>query len=100
MNSHFRPLLWSTVLLTAISITGYSQIGEFKEYIHVGSPEQKGKVNYDAENQQYTLEGASGNMWGTADDFHFLWKKMKGNFIIQALIEFGPKGSPSSEMHR
>ena len=100
MNNHFRPLLWSAVLLTAISITSYSQIGEFKEYIHVGTPEQKGKVNYDAENQQYTLEGASGNMWGTADDFHFLWKKMKGNFIVQALIEFGPKGSPSSEMHR
>src|SRR6185295_10883633 len=100
MKSHYRPLLWSAVLLTAMTTPCYSQIGEFKEYSHVGTPEKKGSVNYDADTQQYTLEGASGNMWGTADDFHFLWKKMKGNFIIQALVEFGPKSSPSSEMHR
>ena len=100
MKNHHRTILWSAVMFTAISNMGYAQIGEFKEYTHVGTPEKKGVVSYDAENQQYTLEGASGNMWGPNDDFHFLWKKMKGNFILQALVEFGPKGSPNSETHR
>ena len=82
MNTNYSPLLWSAVLLSAVSTICYPQIGEFKEYSHVGAPEKKGVVNYDAENQQYMLEGASGNMWGTTDDFHFLWKKLKGNFIL------------------
>ncbi len=49
-------------------------------------------MNYDSEQQEYTLEGASGNMWFDHDDFHFLYKKMKGDFILQAQVEFIGKG--------
>jgi TolB protein len=67
-------------------------IGQFKSYVHIGNPGAKGNVNYDSEIQEYTLEGASGNMWADHDDFHFLWKKMSGNFILQAQVEFYGKG--------
>ncbi len=99
MKNNCIAFLWTAAFITAMSTISYSQIGGFKEYTHVGSPERKGAVNYDAESQEYALEGASGNMWMANDDFHFLWKKMKGNFILQATVEFGPK-SPNSDGHR
>lgn len=82
-----------SILLFAVlvfSLQGYAQkmIGQFKSYVHIGNPGAKGNVNYDSELQEYLLEGASGNMWFDHDDFHLLWKKMKGDFILQAQIEF------------
>ena len=62
--------------------------GEFVRYTHIGNPEKYGTIAYDAGQQFYTLEGASGNMWGEKDDFHFLWKRLKGDFILQATLEF------------
>lgn len=82
-------------LLLLISVCGFSQskkIGEFTDFTHIGNPAKKGIVRYNDKLQEYTLEGASGNMWFDKDDFHFLWKKMKGNFILQARIEFIGKG--------
>ncbi|MDQ3277391.1 MAG: biopolymer transporter TolR, partial [Bacteroidota bacterium] len=32
------------------------------------------------------------NIWGTADGFHFAWRKLKGNFILQTRAKFLGKG--------
>ena len=32
-------------------------------------------------------------MWYTADQFHFAWKKIKGDFIIRATVKFIGKGT-------
>jgi TolB protein len=64
----------------------------FTGFTHVGTPLMKGAMTYDSIKQEYLLEGASGNMWGPNDDFHFLFKRMKGNFILQTRIEFVGKG--------
>jgi Tol biopolymer transport system component len=90
------------ILLSALlsfSLQGYAQkmIGQFRSYVHIGNPGEKGNVNYDSEQQAYAMEGASGNMWFDHDDFHFLYKKMKGDFILQAQVEFVGKGV---EAHR
>ena len=52
---------------------------------------------YDAGRQEYTLTGSGSNMWAKSDQFHFLWKKLKGNFILRARVEFIGKGV---ELHR
>ena len=52
-----------------------------------------GSAIYDAAAQDYTLTGAGTNMWFGRDQFHFLWKKMKGDFILRARIEFVGKGA-------
>src|SRR5262249_47691612 len=41
---------------------------------------------------EYTLEGAGSNMWKSIDQFQFLWKKIKGDFIITATVRFIGKG--------
>lgn len=82
-------------LILLLSLSAFSQnqsTGVFKDFTHVGNSDVKGSVKYDMENQEYILEGASGNMWNDKDDFYFLSKKMKGNFILQAQVEFLSNG--------
>lgn len=80
------------LVFLGFSMISWAQEGMFGGYTHVGSPDKKGSVQYNAEEQEYTMEGASGNMWFDKDDFHFLWSKMKGDFIVTAQVEFLTKG--------
>jgi regulation of enolase protein 1 (concanavalin A-like superfamily) len=66
--------------------------GEFEAQGDVGSPKLAGSAGYDAASREYTLTGAGTNMWFTTDQFHFLWRKMKGDFVLRARIEFIGKG--------
>lgn len=65
-----------------------SKIGLFDEQSDVGNPAIKGDVFYNSDTQEYTLSGASINMWGKTDQHNFLWKKIKGDFIISATVKF------------
>lgn len=70
-----------------------SPVGIFDHHQDVGDPKLKGSVVYDQENQTYTMSAAGKNMWATEDQFHFLWKKIKGDFMIRATIKFIGKGT-------
>jgi Tol biopolymer transport system component len=70
-----------------------SPVGIFAHHQDVGDPALKGSVTYDRENQTYTMTGAGENMWATSDQFHFAWKKIKGDFMIRATIRFVGKGT-------
>ncbi|MDP4261444.1 MAG: biopolymer transporter TolR [Bacteroidota bacterium] len=73
----------------------YSQqpkLGLFTDHADIGNPIRHGSVIYDPQTQEYTMEGAGSNMWKSIDQFHFLWKKIKGDFIITATVRFIGKG--------
>ena len=70
-----------------------ASLGEFDSHGDIGSPKLAGSASYDPATQEYTLTGAGTNMWFTTDQFHFLWKKMKGDFILRARVEFIGKGA-------
>ena len=67
-------------------------LGLFEEHADVGNPIRHGNVTYNPETQEYLMEGAGTNMWKSIDQFHFLWKKIKGDFIITASVKFIGKG--------
>ena len=50
----------------------------------VGTVRHPGSCVYDPERQAYTIAGAGANIWGDHDDFHYVWRRMKGNFIVTA----------------
>jgi TolB protein len=68
-------------------------LGDFESHGDVGAPKLAGSAAYDPASQEYTLTGAGSNMWFTTDQFHFLWRKMKGDFILRARIEFVGAGA-------
>ena len=53
-------------------------LGQFEANGDIGNPPLPGSASYDAANQEYTLTAAGTNMWFGRDQFHFVWKKMKG----------------------
>jgi len=70
---------------------GFSQksnLGVFTESNDIGACNIKGNSVYNSEKQEYTLSGSGANMWLDKDAFHFLHKKMKGDFILQFEYEF------------
>ena len=66
--------------------------GLFDDHSDVGPVKNKGEVNYDASRQEYTLTGSGTNMWLGSDEFHVVWKRVKGNFILSSRAQFVGKG--------
>jgi hypothetical protein len=96
MNKMFLNLLYGMTFLLASapnSIAQKNNVGLFDDHGDVGNPKLPGSIVYDAQAQQYTMQGAGSNMWAAADQFHFLWKKIKGDFIISATVRFIGKGT-------
>ena len=87
-----------SALLSAAALTAIAQenpLGQFEANGDIGNPTLAGSASYDAANQEYTLTAAGTNMWFGRDQFHFVWKKMKGDFILRTRVEFlGPGVDP------
>jgi TolB protein len=60
----------------------------FESETDVGVVKLRGSTTYDAEHQTYLIAGGGPNIWGDRDNFHFVWKRMRGNFIVSARAEF------------
>ena len=65
-----------------------SPIGIFDSQIDVGRPRHTGSASYQPERQEYLVAGSGQNMWGDRDDFHFVWKRLTGNFILSTRARF------------
>ena len=80
------------LLFTLNTMFSYSQIGVFDKSEDIGKPKNAGSAEYDAANQVYNLKGSGYNIWFNRDEFHYAYKKIKGNFILTANFEFGNTG--------
>jgi TolB protein len=95
MRKTVNGLLYAAVLMLAAHYTaaGQTGIGVFDAQTDVGNPALKGAVQYNAQTQEYTMQGAGSNMWFNTDQFQFLYKKIKGDFIISATVRFIGQGT-------
>ena len=73
-----------------------NEIGIFDAQTDVGRA-RRGSASYDERTQTYTIAGSGQNMWNDRDDFHFVWKRLSGNFILSTRTRFFGKGV---EAHR
>jgi len=69
------------------------QTGIFKYTTDIGNPKNSGSSIYDASDQTYTLKGSGYNIWFERDEFHFLYNKIKGDFILTANFKFEGEGT-------
>jgi dipeptidyl aminopeptidase/acylaminoacyl peptidase len=67
-------------------------VGIFDQHGDIGAVKIPGSAVYDAAEQEYTLHASGTNMWAGKDEFHFAWKKIAGDFILQANVEFPGEG--------
>lgn len=91
-NFYYSLLLWSIIVTPLFAQQYNNSLGVFQSNSDVGNVKLHGKTVYDSEKQIYTLEGAGANIWYDQDEFQYAWKKIKGDFILTAQVEFLGEG--------
>ena len=82
-----------SLALVAIMYQAESQtIGNFTNSSDIGNPKLPGSSRYNPDDQSYTIRGAGYNIWFERDEFHYLFNRIKGDFILTANFEFTGKG--------
>jgi TolB protein len=101
MKSQFnKRFVIAFSLIWILLFSGLSQKpspGIFKSKSDIGNPKLSGSVIYNPEAREYVIEGAGYNIWFERDEFHYLFRKIKGDFILKARVKFIGQGV---EAHR
>jgi TolB protein len=88
-----RALLLLCLLATS-TLSQAEKVGAFTGSDDVGAPPLKGSAAFDPATRQYTITGTGADIWGKADQFHYLWREMSGNFAVSATTKFLTNGNP------
>jgi Tol biopolymer transport system component len=70
-----------------------SAVSQFEGHADIGPVKHAGEAVFDATTGQYRVSGSGENMWGGRDEFHFAWKRLRGDFILTARARFAGKGA-------
>src|SRR5216117_4293065 len=73
-----------TLVLSVLG--GQGPVGIFTAQSDVGRA--TGSASYDPRQQTYLVAGSGENMWDVRDDFHFVWKRVSGNFMLSTRARF------------
>lgn len=79
------PALFTILCLSSVA---QDKVGIFDGHGDVGTNVKPGSATFIPKTGQYVITGAGYNVWGDHDEFHFVWKKMKGDFILYTQAEF------------
>jgi dipeptidyl aminopeptidase/acylaminoacyl peptidase len=73
--------------------TGNSALGIFESQQDLGANPMPGAATYDAATGEYRITGGGANIWGATDAFHFVWKRVTGDFSLNADVHFFGAGA-------
>ena len=93
----YLTILFTIVASLNMATAQENQIGIFQSNKDIGNPKMAGSAVYNSADQSYNLKGAGYNIWFERDEFHYLYNKIKGDFILTANFSFVGKGV---EAHR
>lgn len=88
-----RYFLFILCLFCFQSSYAQKRVGVFENHVDVGNPKLAGGAAFVASDKSYELKGSGYNIWFERDEFHFLYNKIKGDFILTANFEFVGKGN-------
>lgn len=90
-----RPIasLRLTALVLALGLfvnpaRSQENVGIFDGHGDVGTGVKPGSATFIPATGQYVITGAGYNVWADHDEFQYVWKKMKGDFILYTRAEF------------
>ena len=77
-----------TVVFTVVESDG--AVGGFVAGTDIGRVSASGgdSYSYDAATGRYTLRGSGSDIWGTGDEFHYVWTQQSGDFEVTARVDF------------
>ena len=92
------PFVLAAISLLALATalpaqTGNSALGIFEAQQDVGANPMPGAAMYDAATGEYRITGGGANIWAATDAFHFVWKRVTGDFDFNADVQFVGAGA-------
>jgi TolB protein len=90
-DQHMNFKICLSFLLSALAfcqVQAQHPIGIFENSVDIGNPKVAGSASYDESAQSYSIKGGGSNIWFNRDEFHFLYKKIQGDFILTADFAF------------
>jgi hypothetical protein len=101
----FACVITGALTVCVIWLTGNRQqpsactnLGDFTHATDVGEPVLAGSTVYDTERQTYTLRASGTNIWYAHDEFHAVWRTMRGDFVLRTNAHFTSDGEPHRKM--
>jgi TolB protein len=77
------------LFFSMLGISAFSQsVGIFDGHTDVGKNVKPGSATFIPQTGQYVISGAGYNVWFDHDEFQYVWKKMKGDFILYTEAQF------------
>ena len=80
-------LLLFTLLSCSFALNAQN-LGIFEGHGDVGTNVKPGSATFIPSTGQYVVTGAGYNVWADHDEFQYVWKKIKGDFILYTRAEF------------
>jgi hypothetical protein len=87
-----RALVLASLVATSVAAQG-GTLGLFTNSADIGAPPLKGSAEYDPAARTYKITGTGTDIWGTADQFHYVWREATGNFSVTATTKFLTEGN-------
>src|SRR5262245_3437642 len=87
-----RAFFLASLLATSVVDQG-GNLGLFTNSADIGAPPLKGSAEYDPAARTYKITGTGTDIWGKADQFHYLWRDATGNFSVTATTRFLTDGN-------
>jgi TolB protein len=81
----FRRL--ATLLAWFVAPLHAAPIGAFGEAGNIGSVVRPVEARFDSANGAYVIGAGGGNIWGTHDEFGYVWKPVHGDLTLAARVE-------------
>ena len=92
--------VFALMLIGQLTCDGFAQpqtLGQFSGQTDIGPIKHAGSVDFDKAIGKYVVTGSGANMWSGHDEFHFVWKRLRGDFIVSTRAQFlgdSGKGDP------
>lgn len=87
-----KTILWffmaALFIQSASLMAQETTLGCFTDHANIGTIRSVGSAVYNPESQVYTIKGSGTNMWFGQDEFHYLFRKYTGDFILRARLRF------------
>ncbi|WP_461146336.1 TolB family protein [Spirosoma pulveris] len=93
LQINFLFYLHGLFLLTSgMAMAQNQSLGVFDGHGDIGAVLKPGSASYNPKTHEYELSGSGYNVWFDHDEFHFMWKRMKGDFILYTRAALVGKG--------
>ncbi|MBS1601793.1 MAG: hypothetical protein JST42_03935 [Bacteroidetes bacterium] len=94
-----KSILLLLFFISCHLLNAQDPVGIFDNSVDIGNPGIAGSASYDENTRSYTIKGGGSNIWFNRDEFHFLYKKLKGDFILTADFGFTVDTSGAAGHH-